>query len=109
MSLFSTIRSADRPSPLHRDRSAELPRSPTSACVAEKRSLPRHLLVSLAGITAEISSLQPRCADLPQLRADLGGVLDRLDGLVDSIYACTADPAAPGLPRSGHVVRSPPD
>ena len=105
---FSTIRSADRSS-LHRDRSAEAPWLPTTERVAAAPSLPRHLLVSLAGITADITSLQPRCVDAPQLHAALGAVLGRLDGLVDDIYECAANPAAPSLHRSGSAAVAPPD
>lgn len=100
MSLFSTIRAADR-SRLHRDRSAGDPRSPLSEHVETEVSLPRHLLVSLAGITADVTSLQQHCVDTPQLDAALETILGRLDGLVDSIYRHAANPAAPSVHRSG--------
>lgn len=96
MSLYTTIRSSHR-SPLHRDRPTDDPRSPTTAPVETASSLPRHLLVSLAGITADITSLQQRSVDTPQLHATLERILGRLDGLVDSIYQRAADPAAPSV------------
>jgi hypothetical protein len=85
MSLFSTIRSPDH-SRLPRDRSVEVPRASLTEDVEEQFSLPRHLLVCLAEITADAASLQERCVDTPQLHAPLGRMLDTLGGLVDSIY-----------------------
>lgn len=100
MSLYTTRREAGR-SPPRLDGSAEgLQPRPTERDETEA-SLPRHLLVSLAGITADAASLQERCVDTPELHADLGGILDRLDGLVDSIYQRAADPVAPSVHRSG--------
>lgn len=105
--MISTIKSADR-SPLHCDRSVEDPRSPLPQHVAAEHSLPRHLLVSLAGITAEVTSLQQRCVDTPQLHASLATILGRLDGLVDSIYQHAADPGAPNVHgAAGLAVGSP--
>lgn len=90
VSLFSTIRSVDRPTfPL--DRTAEVPRPSLAKEIEEPFSLPRHLLVSLAGITADVTSLQERCVDTPDLHVALGRMLDRLDGLVDSIYGRAQD------------------
>lgn len=105
MSLSWIIRPADRPS-LRRDRSAEAPSPLTTSPVAAEPALPRHLLVSLAGITADITSLQPRCADTPQLQAALGAVLDRLDDLVDSVYERAAEPAVASLHRSSLAAAS---
>ena len=82
MSLFATVRSTDRSS-VHRERSAEVvgpsPSGPVEA------SLPRHLLVSLAGITADVTTLRQRAVDTPQVHAALATILGRLDDLVDSI------------------------
>ncbi|CAN5482129.1 hypothetical protein BH23ACT6_BH23ACT6_27670 [soil metagenome] len=100
MSLFSTIWSADR-SALPRDRSVEVPKASLTEDVEAQLPLPRHLLVALAGITADAASVQDRCVDDPQLHAALGRILGRLDGLVDSIYQRSAHPAAPGVRRSG--------
>ena len=100
MSLFSTIRAADR-SRLHCERSVEDPRPPLSEQVEAQLSLPRHLLLALAGITADVTSLRERCGDAPELQAPLAAILGRLDGLVDSIYQRAADPTAPSVHRSG--------
>jgi hypothetical protein len=102
MSFFSTIRSADR-SPLLRDRSVEDLAPPATERVDGGASLPRHLLVSLAGITADVTSLQQRCVDAPLLQAALERILGRLDGLVDSIYQHAADPVAPSVHRPGRA------
>jgi hypothetical protein len=92
MSLFSTIRSAERTSlpveqPLH------VPTSTLTGLAAAEPSLPRHLLVSLAGIIADTTSAQQRCVDTPQLHADLGEILLKLDGLVDSVYERVVAPS----------------
>jgi hypothetical protein len=76
MALFSTIRSTER-SLLRRDRSSEDPRSPQAAHVEHVEhveadfSLPRHLLVSLAGITADVTTLQQGCDDAAQVQVAL--------------------------------------
>ena len=85
MSLFTAIRPANR--------------SPLTHPTATEPPLPRHLLVSLAGVTADITSLQQRTVDTPQLHATLERILGRLDGLVDSNYQRAADPAAPSVRR----------
>lgn len=100
MSLFSTSTTADR-SLLRRERSAKDPSSPRTDHVEAERSLPRHLLVSLAGITTDVACLQQQCGDDPRLQTSLEMILDRLDGLVDSIYERTSDPAAPSAHRAG--------
>ncbi len=98
MSLFATIRSTDRSS-LDRERSADVVEPSPSEPV--EASLPRHLLVSLAGITADVTSLQHAHAEEPQLHAALGTILRRLDGLVDSIYQRSAHRAASSVHRAG--------
>jgi hypothetical protein len=108
MSFFSSIRSADR-STLRRDRSVEDPSSQPPDDLEPGFSLPRHLLVSLAGITADVTALQQRCGDAPELEVSLERLLGKLDGLVDSIYEHVADPAAFSLHRSGLAARSPSD
>jgi hypothetical protein len=86
MSLFSAVRSADR-STLHRARSAEVPPPSTTDDVEAEFPLPRSLLVSRAGITADITTVQQRSVDTPQVHATLATILGRLDDLVDSISA----------------------
>ena len=111
MALFSTIKSTDR-SLLRRDRSIEDPRSPQAAHLEHAEadfSLPRHLLVSLAGITADVTSLQQRCDDAAQVQVALSTILGRLDYLVDSIYQQAAHPAAPNVHRAGLTAASPSD
>jgi hypothetical protein len=103
---FTTVKAADR-FPLHRDRSAEDP--PPTKHLETDASLPRHLLVSLAGITAEVTSLQQRCVDAPDLHASIERIVGRLDGLVDSIYQRAADPLAPSVHRSGSSAEMPVD
>lgn len=111
MALFSTIRSTERSS-LRRDRSVEDPGAPQAAHLEHAEaefSLPRHLLVSLAGITADVTSLQQRCDDAAQVQVALGTILGRLDDLVDSIYQQAAHPAAPSMHRAGLTAASPSD
>ena len=108
MSLFSTIRSADRVQ-LRRDRSVEDPTPPLVGPVEAGVSLPRHLLVSLAGITAEITTLQQRCAGTPHLHAPLAAILGRLDGLADDIYEHAVAPTAPHTRHVGLAVGPPSD
>jgi hypothetical protein len=87
MSSFSTISSADAGSP-QRDESAVPARAaPTHIAPPAVVSLPRYLLVSLAGITAEVEVLGKRCAAAEEDRAAIQTIIGRLDGLVDSIYA----------------------
>lgn len=99
MSLFSTVRSPDH-SRLPRDRSVEVPRASLTEDVEEQFSLPRHLLVSLAGITADAASLQERCVDTPQLHAALGRILDRLTA--SSTAAAGAPQTRTDLSVPGH-------
>jgi hypothetical protein len=106
VALFSTIRSTER-SLLRRDRSSEDPRSPQAAHVEADFSLPRHLLVSLAGITADVTKLQQRCDDAAQVQVALETILGRLDYLVDSIYQRAAHPTAPSMHRAGLTAVSP--
>jgi hypothetical protein len=109
MAVFSTIRSTE-PSLLRRDRSVEDPRSSQAAHVEHGEagfSLPRHLLVSLAGITADVISLQQRGDDAAQVQVALGTILGRLDYLVDSIYQQAANPAAPNVHPAGLTAASP--
>jgi hypothetical protein len=109
VALFSTIRSTER-SLLRRDRSSEDPRSPQAAHVEHVEadfSLPRHLLVSLAGITADVTKLQQRCDDAAQVQVALDTILGRLDYLVDSIYQRAAHPTAPSMHRAGLTAVSP--
>ena len=93
MSLLAALRSTDgpllrAPAPPEAGGAAG-PQAPRGR--ATEPVLPRHVLVSLAAIIAEVSSVRQRLldgpADLdPQLPASLESVLGRLDGLVDSIY-----------------------
>jgi hypothetical protein len=110
MALFSTIRSTERSRP-RRNRSIEDPRSPQAAHAEHVKadfSLPRHLLISLAGITADVTSLQQRCDDDAQVQVALGTILGRLDYLVDSIYQqAAAHPAAPNVHPAGLTAASP--
>ena len=109
MALFSTIRSTELSS-LRRDRSVEDPGAPQAAHLEQVEaefSLPRHLLVSLAGITADVTSLQQRCDDAAQVQVALGTILGRLDYLVDSIYQRAAHPAAPSMHRAAIAAASP--
>jgi len=54
-------------------------------------ALPRHVLVALAAIIADVTSVRQRQVDDPagpdaQFRASMDGILHKLDDLVDSIY-----------------------
>jgi len=91
MSLFSTTRLADR-SPQHDARFAAKPGPLPTEQFEAAPALPRHLLVSLAGIIADVTSLQRICEDAPDLQTGLETMLTRLDGLVDSIYEAAANP-----------------
>jgi hypothetical protein len=91
MSLFSTSIADRLRLPL--SRSAEDPSTPLT-----ESSLPRHLLVALAGITTNVTSLQQHCVDDPYLHTSLESILCRLDDLVGGIYERAADPA----PRCAH-------
>ena len=83
MSSFSAVRSADR-STLHRARSAVDPPLSTTDEVEAGLPLPGPLLISHAGITAAITTLQQRSMDTPQVHATLATILGRLDDDVDS-------------------------
>jgi hypothetical protein len=100
MSLFSTSTTADR-SLLRRDRSAKDSGSPRTDHVETELSLPRHLLVSLAGITTDVNRLQQQYGDDTRLHTSLEVILGRLDGLVDSIYERVSGPAAPSMHGAG--------
>lgn len=101
------IKPADSPS-LHRARPAAAAGFLAGEGVATEASLPRHLLVSLAGITADVTALQQRSADATQTQAALGVIRRKLDRLVDSIYERAAGPVAASLhhPGSAAVSRS---
>ena len=99
MSLLSSIRSGTRRS---LDQGYASSSSPTRQVEAEV-PLPRHLLVTLAAIAADVTSLRHRFVDDPQLHEALDRILGRLDGLVDSIYERDADSRAhPSPASSGH-------
>ena len=87
MSLLSIIRSGTRPS---LDQGYVSTSSPTRQAEADV-PLPRHLLVTLAAIAADVTSLRQRFVDDPQLHEALDRIIGRLDGLVDSIYEGNAD------------------
>jgi hypothetical protein len=97
MSLLSSIRSGTRSS---LDQGYASTSSPTRQAEAEV-PLPRHLLVTLAAIAAEVTSLRQRFVDDPQLHEPLDRILGRLDGLVDSIYPGDADLRAHLVAGSG--------
>lgn len=94
MSLISSLRSGPRPS-LNQDRAGDVHTSPPTGHVDAAVPLPRHLLVALAGIAADVTSLQQRCVDDPQLHEPLEMILGRLGGLVECIYERSADGGAP--------------
>ena len=93
MSLISSTRSGARP-PLNQDRAGDASTSPPTEHVETALPLPRHLLVALAGIAGDVTSLRQRFVDDPQLHEPLDRILGRLDDLVDSIYEQAADAAA---------------
>ena len=99
------IKTTDVPS-LYRARPAAAADFLAGEGVATEPSLPRHLLVSLAGITADVTALQQRSADATQTQAALGVILRKLDRLVDSIYERAASPVAPSLHRPGSAAVS---
>lgn len=73
------------------DRSGGTSTSPPTRQVEAAVPLPRHLLVALAGISADVTSLRQRHADDPQLHEPLDRILDSIDGLVDSVYDRATD------------------
>lgn len=101
MSLLSSIRPGTQTRP-SLDQGSATPSPPTRQVEAEI-PLPRHLLVTLAAIAADVTSLRQRFVDDPQLHEPLDRILGRLDDLVDSIYERTVDPSAhPVAASSGH-------
>ena len=106
MSLFATIRSADRWSLQHQRPVVDQGPRPAEHLTVEA-SLPRHLLVSLAGITADVTTLQHARTEDPQLHAALGTILSRLDGLVDSVYTGAVVRRTPGAPGAVSNLPSP--
>lgn len=102
----TVIKPTDVPA-LRRARPAAAASFLAGEAVATEPSLPRHLLVSLAGITADVTALQQRSADATQTQAALGAILRKLDRLVDSIYERAASPVAPSLQHPGSAALAP--
>jgi hypothetical protein len=90
MSLVSSLRSGTRP-PLTQDRSGSTSTSPPTGQLEADVPLPRHLLVALAGIAADVTALRQRLVDDPQLHEPVDRILGRIDDLVDSIYERAAE------------------
>ncbi|MCC5949711.1 MAG: hypothetical protein JJT89_14765 [Nitriliruptoraceae bacterium] len=103
MPSFSTARPSSR---FSRFRERAVPDAlPPSVEPLAELPLPRHLLVSLAGIAADVSSLQQRWTDTPDLHTSLETIQGRIDLLVDLIYDRAATPGAPrDEPRSSNAV-----
>lgn len=93
MALFSTLRSVDH-SARHDARAITGPTSLFTEQAPVPPGLPRHLLVALAGIIADVTALGRASEDDPATHAEFETILARLDGLVDSIYEAAVAPVA---------------
>ena len=102
MSFILSIGARARPS-LNQDPVSGASTSPPAQHGEAALPLPRHVLVALAGIAADVTSLRQRFVDDAQLHDPLDNILGRIDGLVDSIYDRAADPGEHPLDASsGH-------
>ena len=90
MSLIASMRLGAR-APLNHQAAGDASTSPPTAHADAALPLPRHLLLALAGIAADVTSLRAQVVDDPQLREPLDRILGRVDGLVDDIYGRAAD------------------
>jgi hypothetical protein len=79
MSLSSSIRSGSRP-PLHQDRAGYASTSPPTGPIEAELPLARHILVTLAAIAADVTSLRQLFADDPQLHEPPDRILGRVGG-----------------------------
>lgn len=91
MSLIASSRSGAHAPPNHHA-AGDTSTSPPTDDVDAALPLPRHLLVALAAIAADITSLRAQAVDEPQLHQPLDRILGKLDGLVDDIYEQAARP-----------------
>ena len=92
MSLIARSRSGAH-APLNHQAAGDASTSPPTGHADAALPLPRHLLLALAGIAADVTSLRARFVDDPQLHEPLDRILGKLDGLVDDIYERAARPA----------------
>jgi hypothetical protein len=105
MSLFSTIRATDR-SRLPGD---DPPRIQGRRLPSRSKRKPRCLDTFWSpspGSPADVTSLQQRYGDAPQLHEGLERILGKLVGLVDSIYQRAADPVPPSVHRAARTAGS---
>jgi len=93
MSMFSATRFAAR-SGRRPGRTGDYSVVPAGSQADQELPLPRHILVALSAITADVNSIRQLHGDAPQLHAPLDSIVGKLDGLVHSIYSRAADTTA---------------